>query len=397
MEPPNDTLASRAVRRPIVSQVPVGDHTRFMLSIAHHNNALMPIVGPDFDGVFPDAGRRDPLPVVVDANWLRSDVLYAVTNDQRTAMVTTANVGMIRLYAAPHVIAEVDEHHVDWCVAKGVAPAVFLARWVDEYLPLMRVVEPPDGLLTATEQRRIDRLGEVDPDDVESAVLAVVLEAFFLSRDRAARRAVYGEQDDGCDDQALREWLFTSGDAFELADLTEMFGTVAGGAVGGAFHAGRTLWRRDPALLVLLLALGAVGLALLPRERLRQLGDTVVGGVKGYSDLLVLRGRWRSELRAGLPVVPRWAESTDVSSPAVLTRACVHALARAQSSHYSASELTGLLPDLRVAQGEGAVRATLREHSCFREVRRGRFQLGARAPRVTVRDVSLKPDVYGWE
>jgi predicted nucleic acid-binding protein len=167
---------------------------REVLRAGHLANASEPIAGVADDGAFLDslpwgsAGQ----PVVVDANWLRNDLLRFFLRQEQTIMLTAANSGLLRLYCARHVLDEVDEHHATWALAKDLPAADVLHSWRQNYLPLLRRVDPPIGLLTADEQARIDVLHVRDPDDVPSATLALLLQAPLVSGDKRLTQAVYG-------------------------------------------------------------------------------------------------------------------------------------------------------------------------------------------------------------
>ena len=217
---------------------------RGMVADTHKASAVAPIRFPDPQGAFPgDIMLRSP-PVVVDANVLRNDILRACRTGQRTVLVTAANAGLLRLFCAEHVYLEVIEHSGDWTATGAVTRDAFLRRWLLEYLPLIRVVPIGEGYLAwldPAELARIRRLAQPgqDPDDVPSAVLALLLEAFFLSEDAKPLRAVYGD----ADLSRHREWvsiLKAGGDAGE-------FGKTFTLAVNLTALAGHRAGRRRPA------------------------------------------------------------------------------------------------------------------------------------------------------
>jgi len=85
------------------------------------------IGGPDESGTFPWSWFPPAGVVVVDANALRSDVLYGCRKGRRTTLVTAANEGLLRLYAAAHVVEEVAEHYVRWAADGPVGERVLAA------------------------------------------------------------------------------------------------------------------------------------------------------------------------------------------------------------------------------------------------------------------------------
>lgn len=106
------------------------------------------------------------------------------------------------------------------------------------------------------------------------------------------------------------------------------------------------------------------------RDLIAQIGRVLAAVVGEYAVGI-------ERLRAAEPTEPSWGElSESKESGSVLVRSCLHTLARTKYSDRSAAELTELLPDLPVAQGEVKVREVLRSHRCFTEVYRGRWQVG---------------------
>jgi hypothetical protein len=117
---------------------------------------------------------------------------------------------------------------------------LFLSTWLTEYLPLIRVIPPHPShlaMLSPTEAQRIRALAGKDPDDVPSATLALLLEAFYLSNDRPALAAVYGEDSDLTEHAEWVEILKADGDAGQLGKMftfTVNLSVLAGsGIVGG--------------------------------------------------------------------------------------------------------------------------------------------------------------------
>src|SRR5260221_6043253 len=164
----------------------------------HRDSAREPIRWPDASGAFPADFLLRPPPVVVDANILRNDVLRSCRTGQRTVLVTAANAGLLRMFCAEHVYQEVIEHSGDWTASGPITRDCFLGNWLSEYLPLLRIVKINEGQLgwlDPVELTRAPELAAKDPDDAPSAVLALLLRAFFLSHDGPALRAVYGPTD----------------------------------------------------------------------------------------------------------------------------------------------------------------------------------------------------------
>lgn len=361
-----------------------------MLLAGHHRNAAEPIRVPDEHGAFPSAwqlgaglvGGGAP-PVVIDANVLRNEIRRACRAEQRTVLVTATNMGAIRLYAASHVVGELDEHGERWAgESKGVSNAAFQARWEAEYRPLVREVRDEDlspELLDPAEQERLARLAAVDPDDAPSVILSLALGAFFLSEDGRAVRAVYGQ---GVDLEAHREWLEVlraGGDAGELGrSISVAVGAPVAG-VAGLFSLGRWLAQRFSPWLPVSLGVTLAGLL---RSRVSSEGwQNLRGGLSGAAEAFA-QMYWRHQdaferFRRAAPPAPTWKKLAETNDgKVVLARACLHALARSPSSPMSASELAGVLPDLGVGRGEALVREGLRSNGCFAEPYAGRWQVG---------------------
>jgi predicted nucleic acid-binding protein len=323
---------------------------------------------------------------VVDANILRNDVLRACRTGQRTVLVSAANAGLLRVFCAEHVYEEVLEHSGDWTATGPVSREEFLRTWLLEYLPVIRVVavrEEHQAWLGPDEQARVRHLAQPDqdPDDVPSAVLALLLGAFFLSEDRKPLRAVYGD----ADLSRHRQWvriLKAAGDAGELGKSFTMAVNLAVLAGRGIVDGAR---RVAGATSPWLLAAAGVGAALwflgLPASTRRQVASgagsvlsSVLAATVGYQQI-------QAQFTSAAPRTPSWASlAASLPPAAVLGRACLHTLARSPECDRSAAELTADLPLLGVPQGEAKVRQALRGGGPFTEVWRGRWQAGHAAP-----------------
>jgi hypothetical protein len=323
---------------------------------------------------------------VVDANVLRNDIRRACRTGQRTVLVTAANVGLLRLFCAEHVYREVIEHSGEWTAAGPVTRDDFLRRWLLEYLPLIRVVPIGEGhlaWLSPAELARIRHLAQPgqDPDDVPSAMLALLLEAFFLSDDGKPLRAVYGD----ADLSGHREWvsiLKAGGDAGQLGKtFTLVVNLTALAGYGMASGARRIAAATSPWLLV------AAGLAAAwwylnrsasTRQRVASIAGSILACALGAA---IAYQEVQDQFTSAAPKTPDWESlAADLPLAAVLERACLHTLARSPGCDRSAAELTTELPYLGVAQGQAKVRQVLREAGPFTEVWRGRWQAGHAAP-----------------
>jgi predicted nucleic acid-binding protein len=360
-----------------------------MARAEHLSNADKPIVGANEAGVFPASQLKSVPPVVADANVLCRDIFRACRQQGHTVLVNAVNAGMMRLYGARHVIDEVDEHAEEWCEEEGMPVDKFLDRWETNYVPLIRLVDIQDGLLSPAEQERIDLLDHGppelwDPDDVPTATLALQLGAFLLSQDAKLLRAVYGPD---ADFERHYNWLTVlrgGSDAGVTGEMSQSMVEAMAMVGGGVFMGLKWVWNvLSPAALV---ALGITGAVVAyraspeTRHKVLRTGGTIMETV---SELRKWCEAANADFLRAAPEIPTWAALTRTSSlDAVLTRACLHTLARSPMTDRSAVELTADLPRLPVPQGEAKVRAVLRTGSCFEIAYRGRWQVGVPVPAV---------------
>lgn len=340
---------------------------------------------PSAEGAFPTDFLLRPPPVVVDANRLRNDILRTCRTGERTVLVNAANGGLLRLFAAHHVINEVREHSAEWAADGSVSQRDFLKAWLLQYLPLIRVVRLSKSnfaMLSPDEAARMRRLHAKDRDDVPSATLSLLLQAFYLSNDGPALRAVYGDDANLAEHDEWVTVLKAGGDAGELGRMFALAVNVTRLTTGGVINGARRLGSlTGPLPFVVLAAAGAYGIARASaetRQRLKSAGksvlDYLMGAAMAYEES-------RSRFERTAPAAPGWLWLAGACPPdAVLARACMHTLARSAMSDRSAAELARDLPVLTVAQGEAKVRHILRTLDSFEEVWRGRWQLGEVAP-----------------
>jgi hypothetical protein len=252
----------------------------------------------------------------------------------------------------------------------------------------MRIVKIDEGhlaWLNPAEQARINYLArpDQDPDDVPSAVLTLLVQAFFLSNDRKALRAVYGEADLAEHHQWV-DVLKAGGDAGELdkmfALVTNLVTLAGKGLVGGAR---RVVNATSPWALVPV-GLALAGWYLRASDHAKRRAATFVQSVfTGIAGAVITYEEARARFNRVMPKVPDWDSLAETTSPsAVLGRACMYTLARSPMSDRSAAELAQDLPYLGVPQGEAKVRQMLRDVNSFTQVWQGRWQLGYVAPAV---------------
>ncbi|WP_416903524.1 PIN domain-containing protein [Micromonospora echinospora] len=367
------------------------DVIRDMLDVAHQQSSAKPVVRPDERGRFAAALLPEVFPVVVDANALRDDLLRVAAGRPRTLMLNAANSGVLRLFCAPHVMHEVEEHVEEWSEQRRLDPSVVRAAWHDSMAPLLRCVEVPAGLTTVAEQERLDYLAQppatsryCDPDDVPTATLALLLNAALLSKDKAPGRAVYGETHDHVAHAQWRGELSAVGDLGPLGRLVHALNSLLGLAAEGVFHGVTAAARRVPWPWLVIGALataGAVRYAVTPETRARvqaALGAGLSTTAATVAEILAQRDAARRQFETLQPTQPGGDEIIgNHDSSAALTRMCLYRLARCPQRDLSARELTDALRRTDgVATSETKVRSMLRENAAFVELSRGRFQLG---------------------
>ena len=375
------------------------DVARFVRGIAagmHKYSAVAPIRFPDPEGAFPGDILLRPPPIVIDANVLRNDIRRACRTGQRTVLVTAANAGLLRLFCAEHVYQEVIGHTGDWTADGQVSHEAFLRRWLLEYLPLIRVVPVGEGhlaWLAPAELARVRHLAQPgqDSDDVPSAVLALLLEAFFLSSDRKPLRAVYGD----ADLSSHREWvsiLKAGGDAGQLGKTFTLAANITALAGHGLASGARRIAAATSPWVLVAAGVGAAWWYLNRPASTRQRAASAAGSLlTGVLGAAIAYQEVQDQFTSAAPKIPGWASlAASLPPAAVLGRACLHTLARSPRCDRSAAELTADLPYLGVAQGETKIRQILRHAGPFTEVRRGRWQAGRPAPAL-LRYLTMQP------
>lgn len=360
---------------------------RASIAGSHKLNAVAAIRIPTAEGAFPEDILLRPPPVVVDANILRNDIRRACRTG-RTVLITAANAGLIRLFCAEHVHDEVFEHSGDWTAKGKVTQEAFLHMWMTDYLPVIRVVsigKEHQAWLDPAERSRIQDLDQPepigDPDDVPSAVLSLLLGAFFLSEDHKPLRAVYGDADLSRHTEWVRI-LKAAGDVGELSKSFTLAGNLAAMAGQGLLSGARKAAAATSPWFLAAVGLGtAWWLLSRPDSVKRQIASGAGSVLSSVATAAVGFQVIKAEFTAAAAKTPSWATlAASVAPAAVLGRACLHTLARSPQVNRSAAELRAELPYLGVAQGETKVRQVLRTGGAFSEVRRGRWQVGGVAP-----------------
>lgn len=354
-----------------------------MLAEIHSRHAIAPVRCADPQGAFAEsvieAFFGDALPIVPDANVLRGNIGRACRDGHRTVLMTGTNTGTFRLFCAAHVVEEVLEHGERWALEMGIPYDAYMECWNESLSPHLRLVDTIGlrALLSPEERKSIDALR--DRDDTPSAMLSLVLGAFYLTEDGPARRAVYGVDVDADERRRWLAPLMSGGDAGELWKLILTAAAVPTVAIAGLWNLDRWLYGRSPWALAAVLGSAVLLAARTKPDNYRRFGAAMGQAATYFSDGVV--GPYNESLarfNAMAPPMPSWNALTGTNDrDAVLTRACIHKLARSRKSPMSVRELRVELPNLGIGQGEQRVRQALRGNKCFFEPYRGRWQLGS--------------------
>lgn len=214
--------------------------------------------------------QRSPRAVVLDANMLRGEIGALARRSHDTALVTLAKIGFLIPCAATHVLAEIEEHAERWAAEMSLPPETYLSCWRSVLLPLLVPVDLSPALLTADERTRIDELNKPspigDPDDVPTAIAAMVLEAPLLSNDNLVLRAVYGPDHDAAAHRTYAQAFLGAGKVLIVSEL----GWAALFALRLAWSAGsgvRALASRTGPTGVLIAVVASARVAASPRAR----------------------------------------------------------------------------------------------------------------------------------
>ena len=204
------------------------------------------------------------------------------------------------------------EHSGDWTADGPVTRDAFLRRWLLEYLPLIRIVpfgEGQLGWLGPAELERVRHLAQPgqDPDDVPSAVLALLLGAFFLSEDGKPLRAVYGDADLA----GHREWvniLKAGGDAGQLAKTFTLAANLTALAGHGLASGARRIVAATGPWILVAAGLGAAWWYLnrpaSTRQRVASAAESILTGVLGAA---IAYQEVQDQFTGAAPNTPDWA------------------------------------------------------------------------------------------
>ncbi|MDA8302068.1 MAG: hypothetical protein M0005_11135 [Actinomycetota bacterium] len=219
--------------------------------------------------------RGGPIPAVLDTSCVRTALKRQLTTDEPPASLRAAQDGQIRLFMERATLEETWTRLARFAEQLG-CPVVHLQRlFVDEWLPLIRVVSLPGNLRAL--DRRATAVQALDPDDYPAAALAALLSPCILLTHNTKDFAPLG----------VHEW--TQGVDAVVAALDVRFGetrvqvvTMVPLAPVYAVGAG-VKWayeRIGPAALLILAAVILGGIYIYRRqpEERRQTIRTVAGG-----------------------------------------------------------------------------------------------------------------------
>ena len=362
---------------------------RMALRDWHQHQAAEPIAIPNEAGVFTSTVMPLVFPIVVDANVIRGELIRMTRSGTRTILASAASYGVLRLYCARHVVTEIYEHCDEWADQAGLEPKLVRNVWKETHMRLLRLVDVPPVLLYSKEE--VSRLRVLahktvgDPDDLPTAVLALLLDAPLLSKDKKPLIAVYGED---FNYDAHTEWLDNlraGGDLGPLGEVMKVTVIVGEGVGIAGFECVRALVKKVPwpILLGLIVAGGIAYSNLVSPELKRKIADGVKAAASVSFEALSEFGITYVEAHSTFQQLnapssaPSQLDESGLSHDALLIRTCLYHLARYPQSEVSAAEMSQFLRDrVEIPCGEKKVRAVLRDNPSFAEVYRGRFQLG---------------------
>ena len=124
----------------------------------------------------------EPIPAILDTNVILRDMAHRVRKGKPTFLWLAGRAGTIRLFASEHVCDEIDEHLVAFAKKRNLSASVLASLWQDHYAPHIRFV---DAGQLKVDDPRVSAVALSDPDDVPTAVLALMLApSLVLSDDR---------------------------------------------------------------------------------------------------------------------------------------------------------------------------------------------------------------------
>ena len=125
-----------------------------------------------------DQLKGGPIPAVLDTSCVRTALKRQVTTGERPASLHAAQEGQIRLFMERATLEETWTRLARFA-EQFCCPVVQLQQlFVDEWLPVIRVVSLPDGLRAL--DRRATAVRALDPDDYPAAALAALLSPCIL-------------------------------------------------------------------------------------------------------------------------------------------------------------------------------------------------------------------------
>lgn len=321
-------------------------------------------------------------PVVVDANYLRGEVLRLVRKPGPTILVSNARAGYILLFCARHVLDEVNRHLESWALDAGLDPLAAVARWREHFVPVLRVIDVPQGLLTEAETIRLLELC-TDVDDWPTATLAMLLCAPLFSADKRPLRAVYGAQIDHLvHERECSAVLREVGDLGLLAGLMRAGAAVANLAGTGVVNGLSAVKLRVPLrVLVGIAGVAVVAVGVLPPERRRRALRTAALVSEAVMNVATAIAEVRAQARKALETLtpPGCAPDQvrdELNDDQLVARAALFVLAWGPTSQRELDELSISVADLVQLPASPDILARLRGSEGVVRVDEGLVTLG---------------------
>jgi len=355
---------------------------RSIVKRSHLRSASDPVNTADSAGAFRESTLAvlcgEALPVVLDANTLRNDIARACRQGHRTVLTSAANEGSFRLYCASHVVNEVEKYGQRWAAECKIDFALYKQCWDEYYVPLIRLVDTTElfTLLSLEEQRRVSEL--TDQDDAPSAILALVIQAVYLSEDRRPHFTVYNFETTRDERRAWLEPLMAASDHAQLSLYVHgtLLAPIAG--IAGLVEIGKRLQRALPAAPYILFGAAAVAGAWIARNNSAAILDNLKRFGQFYCDGMIGPSvESHAAYQRLIPAIPSWHDLSEKKSRTqVLTRAVMHTMARSRVDLPTPRTVSDILVGIPVDTSPARVGKVL--HSAnFVTTYRGCFQLGA--------------------
>lgn len=320
---------------------------------------------------------------VPDANRLLNEATASARLKKDIAWVTTLRAGGLRIFVAPHVPAEVEEHLAFRAAKARLDEGLVRGPWRDQIAPRLRVVDP--GQLDRVELAAVARR---DEDDLPTGALAAILgPGSTWSADRHLL-------DPGLAEPYLLELVIAIREVSAL-DIKLVTGAKLGNAlVAIGTELGRAVARLDGRgkAVAGMLILGGIAAASVALRRNPEARRHVADALRRVS-AEVMR-----QMAADQALQTQWIGRVppplSLNTPR-LERAIARALAAAPAP-LAADEIAQVLRGCAAGADLAAIRAELRSHPMFLRNGRGQWQLGD-SPRLSLALAVPTPRVHSLD